>query len=353
MVLAGVFLAIAQEVVWEEHTIPIANLCINDLALVDAETAWAVGVVDANPGARPPQVVPTIIHTADGGKTWVEQETGVERGVLNAVCLVETETAIAVGQDHGTRAPLVLWTADGGQRWFRATLLPGQGQGYLRGVIFARDGTGWGVGHDYDESESLLWRSNDLRAWTAQPHPIQKDARLSVIAFPTVMVGYAVGSIGSEYLKPFILKTADGGDTWTEVAPPLTEEEGILIDIFCLDEHIGWAVGASGDDGLVLKTTDGGASWEATRVHYSPLYFKQVFFLDALRGFALGSIKTGDKYYSALWRTQDGGATWNEWYKTEQSIKCLNVYGNILWMAVTGTSEEPAKIMKTEICAED
>ena len=349
--LAGGMPATAQEIVWEEHTIPIENIRINDLALVDAETAWAVGVVDVNPGARPPQVVPTIIHTADGGKTWVEQETGVERGVLNAVCLVETETAIAVGQDHGTRAPLVLWTADGGQRWSRATLPPGQGQGYLRNIIFASDGTGWGVGHDYDESESLLWCSSDLRAWTAQSHPIPKGARLSAIAFPTAMAGYAVGYIRRESPKPFMLKTVDGGDTWTEVAPPLTE--GTPIDIFFLDEQTGWVVGASGDDGLVLKTTDGGASWEVTRVHYSPLYFKQVFFLDSLRGLALGSIETDDKYYSAIWETQDGGATWSEWYKTEQSITCLNVYGNTLWMAVTGTSGGPTKILKTEICAEN
>jgi photosystem II stability/assembly factor-like uncharacterized protein len=351
MVLAGVIVATAQEVIWEEHTIPIENLRINDLALVDAETAWAVGVVDANPGARPPQVVPTTIHTTDGGKTWNEQETGVERGVLNTVCLLETEMAVAAGQDHGTRVPLVLWTADGGRKWSQATLPPGQGQGYLRNVIFASDGTGWGVGHDYDESESLLWRSSDVRTWTAQSHPIQKDARLSAIAFPSVMVGYAVGYIRRESAKPFMLKTADGGDTWMEVVPPLTE--GTLIDIFFLDEQTGWVVGASGDDGLVLKTTDGGASWEVTRVHDSPLYFTRVFFLDLLHGFALGSIKAGGKYYSALWETQDGGATWNEWYKTEQSITCLNVYGNTLWMAVTGAGGGATRILKTEICAVD
>ena len=351
MVLAWAVLATAQEVVWEEYTIPIENLRINDLAFIDAEIAWAVGIVDVNPGARPPQVVPTILHTIDGGKTWVKQEAGVEWGVLNAVCFVETDMAVAVGQDHGTRAPLVLWTSDGGRRWSRATLPPGQGQGYLRNVIFASDGTGWGVGHDYDESESLLWRSSDLRVWTAQSHPIQKDARLSAIAFPNMMIGYAVGYIRRESAKPFMLKTADGGATWTEVAPPLAE--GTLVDIFFLDEQIGWFVGASGDDGLVLKTTDGGASWGVTRVHGSSLYFKRVVFLDLLRGFALGSIKTGDKYYSALWETQDGGATWNEWYKTEQSITCLNAYGSTLWMAVTGTSAEPGptKILKTEICA--
>jgi photosystem II stability/assembly factor-like uncharacterized protein len=232
-------------------------------------------------------------------------------------------------------------------------LPPGQGQGYLGNVIFASDGTGWGVGHDYDESESLLWRSSYMRAWTAQSHPIQEGARLSAIAFPTAMVGYAVGVIRGESAKPFMLKTADGGDTWTEVAPPLTE--GTLIDIFFLDEQIGWIVGASGDDGLVLKTTDGGTSWEVTRVHGSSLYFKQVVFLDLLRGFALGSIKTGDKYYGAVWETQNGGTTWNEWYKTEQSITCLNVYGNTLWMAVTGTSGAPGptRILKTEICAAD
>jgi photosystem II stability/assembly factor-like uncharacterized protein len=165
------------------------------------------------------------------------------------------------------------------------------------------------------------------------------------------MVGYAVGVIRGESAKPFMLKTANAGDTWTKVAPPLTERT--LLDIFFLDEQIGWVVGASGDDGLVLKTTDGGASWEVTRVHYSPLYFKRVVFLDLLHGFALGSIKTGGKYYGALWETQNGGATWNEWYKTEQSITCLNIYDNTLWMAITGTGGEPTRILKTEISTAD
>ena len=103
----------------------------------------------------------------------------------------------------------------------------------------------------------------------------------------------------------------------------------------------------------MLKTTDGGARWEVTRVHGSPLYFKRVFFLDLLRGFALGSIKIGDQYFSAVWETQDGGATWNEWYKTEQSITCLNVHDNTLWMVVASISGESTKILKTEICATD
>ena len=351
MVLAGANLATAQEIIWEEHTIPIENLRINDLALVDAETAWAVGVIDANPGARPPQVVPTVIHTTDGGKTWNKQETGVERGVLNTVCLLETEMAVAAGQNHGTHLPLILWTDDGGDNWSQVSLLPSQDQGYLRDVIFAREGIGWGVGYDFEKSESLLWRSSDLHAWTTQSHPIQNGARFSAIAFPSVMVGYVVGHIRRESAEPFMLKTADGGDTWMEVVPPLTE--GTLINIFFLDEQTGWVVGASGDDGLVLKTTDGGASWGVTRVHGSSLYFTRVVFLDLLRGFALGRIKTGDKYYSALWETQDGGATWNEWYKTEQSITCMNVYGNTLWIAVTGDGGEATRILKTEIDAAD
>ena len=349
MVLAGAILATAQEIIWEEHTIPIENLRINDLAFIDAETAWAVGVID--PGTRPPQVVPTIIYTTDGGKTWNEQETGVERGMLGAICFVETEMAVAVGQDHGTGAPLVLWTADGGKRWSRATLPPGQGQGYLCNIIFASNGTGWGIGKDYDKSESLLLRSSDVHTWTVQSHPTQKDTRLAAISFPTGLVGYAVGDTGLRSRGPLMLKTMDGGDTWLELALPL--EEGSLSDVSFWDNQTGWAVGASGDDGLVLKTTDGGASWEVTRIHGSKAYFKRVVFLDLLRGFALGSIKTGDKYYGAVWETQDGGTTWNEWYKTEQSITCLNVYGNTLWMAVTGTSGAPGptKILKTEICA--
>jgi photosystem II stability/assembly factor-like uncharacterized protein len=330
--------ATAQDIPWEEYTIPIEGLRLSDLVFVDEDTGWGVGYIDLDPGARPPQYIPTIIHTTDGGKTWTKQETGIEGlGSLSSVCFIDGETGVTVGQEYGTGAPLILWTADGGATWSRA-MVPGV-LGALSDVAFTNDGAGWSVGADFGNFESLILQSTDGRTWTKQSHPTQEKARLSAIAFPTAMVGYAVGSIGWESPKPFMLKTADSGNTWTEVVPPLTEVS--LNDAFFLDDQTGWVVGSSGDEGIVLQTTDGGASWEVTRVHGSSLYFKRVVFLDSLRGFGLVGIKRGENYYNAIYETLDGGFTWQQLYETTWYITCLEVYGNTLWAVENGTKAEP------------
>jgi photosystem II stability/assembly factor-like uncharacterized protein len=52
------------------------------------------------------------------------------------------------------------------------------------------------------------------------------------------------------------------------------------------DDLIGYAAGASGA-GAILRTDDGGVSWQAQAAHASrPL--NDIFFVDALRGWAVG-----------------------------------------------------------------
>lgn len=86
----------------------------------------------------------TIIHTIDGGKTWVFQKGGIGSELLAEVCFVDSLRGWIGGQ-RGT----ILHTRDGGKHWEK------QESGTSRdlyGVTFKDTSNGWAVG----EYETIL-----------------------------------------------------------------------------------------------------------------------------------------------------------------------------------------------------
>jgi photosystem II stability/assembly factor-like uncharacterized protein len=95
-----------------------------------------------------------------------------------------------------------------------------------------------------------------------------------------------------------ILISRDGGQSWTQADVP---SRALLTGVHMHDSQLGWAVG---HDHVVLRTRDGGRTWE--RVHYAPDKERpllDVWFADAQRGLAIGA-------YGELLVTRDGGTTW-------------------------------------------
>ncbi|MFH0758479.1 MAG: YCF48-related protein, partial [Bacteroidota bacterium] len=93
-----------------------------------------------------------------------------------------------------------------------------------------------------------------------------------------------------------ILKTTDGGTTWNELTSGTTES---LKDVFFTDSYTGWIVGESG---LILKTTDGGTSWNELASGATE-DLEAVHFVDDQNGWAAGDNKI-------ILHTTDGGASW-------------------------------------------
>jgi photosystem II stability/assembly factor-like uncharacterized protein len=95
-----------------------------------------------------------------------------------------------------------------------------------------------------------------------------------------------------------ILVSPDG-TTWTQVPVPT---RATLTGVHFHGRDLGWAVG---HDSVILRTRDGGNSWE--RVHWAPddeSPLLDVWFADAENGFAVGA-------YGSLYVTMDGGETWD------------------------------------------
>lgn len=128
-------------------------------------------------------------------------------------------------------------------------------------------------------------------SWTlVNPWPQASDLNDSASLGPLTAV--AVGDKGT------IMRTTDGGASWDVSRGPTDAD--LWASCFPDSEH-GWAVG---EQGTILTTVDGGRSWNAQESGVDwPL--ERVTFVDAEHGWTGGS-------GSHLLRTTDGGATWRQ-----------------------------------------
>jgi photosystem II stability/assembly factor-like uncharacterized protein len=95
-----------------------------------------------------------------------------------------------------------------------------------------------------------------------------------------------------------ILVSDDRGASWKQVPVPASAG---LTAVYFADAQHGWAVG---HDELILRTGDGGLTWEMTHLDIEvgqPLL--DVWFADADRGIAVGA-------YGAMYSSVDGGRSW-------------------------------------------
>ncbi len=121
----------------------------------------------------------------------------------------------------------------------------------------------------------------------------------------------------------YVLVTADGGQTWREVTPPVTFLDGTPDKAYgaFLDAKTAWVIFAGSDhiphEAQVWHTTDGGATWTpgAPLLHqaYGDSVWAEFAVLDAqnvwllVRGVYVGA---GTHHDHELFHTADGGLTW-------------------------------------------
>jgi photosystem II stability/assembly factor-like uncharacterized protein len=244
-------------------------------------------------GVRP-AIAPAFGSTGDDG--WYAQ-VAPARENLNDVCFLDAQHGWAVG-GHGT----ILATSDGGATW---TPQRSGTDVRLEAVTFADTSRGWVVGF----GGTILVTSDGGAIWT--PQGSGTDADLESVVFVDAVHGWAVGSAAGWGWDACILATSDGGATWTRQRLGVNAR---LHDVTFVDASCGWAVGQelyedpeSGGQwsfGVILATSDGGATWTAqTRVADLPL--NAVAFADSMHGWVVGE-------WNVVLDTRDAGANWTE-----------------------------------------
>jgi photosystem II stability/assembly factor-like uncharacterized protein len=136
----------------------------------------------------------------------------------------------------------------------------------------------------------LRWTEQDPQ-W--RPATVPDVWTLCGVSFVDAEVGFAGGHDG------FILRTSDGGASWT-VVHQSRDRETAFLDLLALDRQQVIAVGGFG---TYLETKDGGATWEARRLLDEDVHLNRITRDAAGTLFLAGEAGT-------LLRSRDRGRTW-------------------------------------------
>ena len=139
-------------------------------------------------------------------------------------------------------------------------------------------------------------------AWEWTPQKSGVTARLRGVSAVSDLVAWSSGS-GST-----ILRTDDGGTTWTRLPEPSPDRLDYR-DIDAIDERTAYALSiGNGAASRIFKTTDAGQTWtQQYLANDDKIFLDAMSFSDGNRGIVLGDSIDGKFFFMT---TDNGGARW-------------------------------------------
>ncbi len=162
-------------------------------------------------------------------------------------------------------------------------------------------------------STGLLRTDDGGESWTATTFPT--TTYFGSIAYPTREAAYVSGSTG----KPGIWKSTDGGVSWIPLTVPTQSAKGAITGLHFIHRDTGFALRLPSipkADYYVTMTRNGGESWQDARIGMpeATLYHDSILamrFADARTGYSLGFRIGPTSSQRFCLKTRDGGITWD------------------------------------------
>lgn len=240
-----------------------------------------------------------IVRSEDGGKTWIEQNSGVLEHFQD-IAAWDEQKAVAVGNGG-----VIVVTADGGRTWHAVEAPKSEVANKLLQVAVGSDGRAWAVG-----VMGAILGTKDFGATWQRLAP-EEDIGWNGTDFCDDLRGWVVGEYGR------MKRTVDGGDTWEDVE---SVEEGSLMSVAFRDGLHGVAVGL---EGKILVTEDCGARWAAVEGLPSLEHLWDVFWHEASQSWIcvgnLGTYAVGDGE-GKIWRASRLSDTELVWHTSIAAI---------------------------------
>ncbi len=269
---------------------------VNSVRMGSTSVGWAAGE--------------HLLRMAGPGGYWTEQMATAGAGTVEAV---DDQRAWALA------ATFLQRTADGGLTW--ATInLPGVRE--ARDLDFVDATRGWMtaqtnqmVGGCPDYDEQILRTLDGGQSWTpllTGSTPWRCESGLGQVVFVDANHGWVAG-------RNLLLRTTDGGLSWAAV--DTTVSRSSYVDF--IDAQRGWRILNEPDHiehDYVQRTGDGGATWQTVLVtsNYFVPDYSVVDFLNASEGWVAGE-------QGLVLATKDGGATWSQTTFADYNLADLHV----------------------------
>ncbi|MGD9720439.1 MAG: YCF48-related protein [Pirellulales bacterium] len=297
---------------------------LSSVVFLDRQVGWAAG------GYTQPYTHTThgvVLRTRDGGEHWTA-ERKLNLPTVARVGFFDPLHGWALGATSGLFPSGVFSTEDGGRSW--SALPAGTGDGWLAGD-FVDPNTGALAGRT---SVTAVVRRRSVEP-AAADFGLRALARMRLVA---PAKGWLVGEGG------LVLHTRDLGKTWQTTAgalPPGAAEHFDFAALAVRGPHC-WVAGTPGT--RVFHSADGGASWAAGDTG-QPLPVHGLAFADERCGWAVGDLGT-------ILKTTDGGRTWQKQRAGGARAAFVGIYGRpeeVPWELVARLSSDEGYLGALEV----
>jgi photosystem II stability/assembly factor-like uncharacterized protein len=301
---------------WQEQDIPIAEGEITAISAISPSTAWATFGPPLTMGAR-------VLKTDNGGSDWCIQDIEAIDEASTDIYAADESNIMAIGTQNAYK------TFDGGLTWsraYRTTISPSGGM-LLQDICALDTNTALFTAYVYNSFSGwpytcwwdvfrtsdggITWTSCTPGQLTASPVFYEDVSSIDVADDSTIWMSLLTST-------KQVFRSTDEGITWDT----FELNDYYIHDICALDSSTAWAVGSGGmttpgnGAGVILKTTDGGATWDVQHLEEGHS-LSGISAIDSSTAWAVGELDT--TYASAdegvILKTTDGGTTWDIEYE--------------------------------------
>ncbi|WP_406682781.1 YCF48-related protein [Seonamhaeicola sp. MEBiC1930] len=236
------------------------------------------------------------------------------------------------------------WVAHGQHYWQAVpNITPNGSSQRFDDVFFLNENTGWAANGAF----ATVYKTTDGGlTWTEQLNEsdLTGDFYFRNIQFLNENIGF----LGTVYSPNGLFKTSDGGDNWVAVNN-ITPSPGAICGLATIGNSTIYGCGAFNEPAYIIKSTDSGSSWSYTDMSLHATALVEVTFISELIGYAAGKSTTG----ATVLKTIDGGTTWNEVYNSNISgeyvwkLQVLDSDNDVLFGAVYTSAPNPGKLISS------
>jgi photosystem II stability/assembly factor-like uncharacterized protein len=321
------FVPAMSPMVWRATNAPLASSRTDDIWFFDPKVGWAVN----SDG--------TIVHTTDGFDSYEVQYQDIPAVGIEPIyfrCLAfATPTRGWAGTL--TAGKTLLETKDG-KGWTPVANLPSLAPSAVCGAYAVSSHAVYASGTNYPNRPARMMKSIDGgQTWVAWSMKPWADLLIDCY-FTSPTRGWVVGGKTDQptptraNVTPVVLLTEDGGQTWVNRVASIQNqfppgEWGWKIQF--LNDRIGFVSLENFNAGAILKTNDGGNTWTRHSINdpQGNANLEGIGFVDENHGWVGG---WGDINFQRLTSSEtfDGGLTWRDANEIGKGINRFRFLGN-------------------------
>ena len=251
---------------WQQATIQTSGVVVTQINFITTQEGWLLSKHPVSESAETLE----LFRTTDGGRSWVKIAIAPASsldipppgrlpfsGSKSGVSFLNATTGWVTGRVPVNGYILLYRTDDGGATWYPQSLplSPTERSSQLSLLLplffNATDGI-LPVSFDMGQGASLdVYVTHDGGTTWKSTMPL--PAAVGTIDFVDMQHGWVTDGM-------VLYSTSDGGQHWAKLSPGANFKQ--VTDLSFVSSTTGWAIGGQGNNSsLLLKTTDGGQTW--------------------------------------------------------------------------------------------